>query len=188
MLKITLPYLSFEYDVDFLLTKQSILHKSIWRYSFYVHICTSVFVLLAGAFQFYKTNTARMKQLHRIVGKSYVVLVLFFAAPSGLIMGCYANGGIYSKISFVSISILWWVFTLLAFLKAKEKDFISHKNYMYRSYALTLSAISLRTYALLLPYFFQLHSREMYTLIAWLSWVPNLLIAELIIYKNSVKD
>ncbi len=56
---------------------------------------------------------------------------------------------------------------------------------MYRSYALTLSALSFRLLVLILPPFVQLAGAEMYTLIAWLSWVPNLLIAEILIgFKN----
>lgn len=184
MLKITVPYFSFKYDIDFLLTKQSVLHIKIWRMAFYTHISSSLIVLVCGGFQFSKTLVYSKPMIHRYLGKAYVFLVLGISAPSGLIMGFYANGGIWAKTSFVIISALWWFFTFKAFKHALNKDFKKHLNYMYRSYALTLSAITLRLLALILPYFILLHAREMYTLIAWLSWVPNLLIAEYLISKQ----
>ncbi|MCW3085376.1 MAG: hypothetical protein JWP12_2742 [Bacteroidetes bacterium] len=187
MLKLTLPYFSFRYDVDFLLTKQSVLHVTVWRLAFYTHISSSLFVLLFGAFQFSKKLMFRFSKVHRLLGKIYVCLVLFVSAPSGLIMAFYANGGIAAKTSFAIISVLWWYFTFTAYRQILKRNFNKHLAYMFRSYALTLSAITLRTYVLLLPYFIHLHGVQMYTLVAWLSWVPNLIIAEFWIRRTSLR-
>lgn len=176
-----MPYFSFEYDVDFLLTKQAILHVDIWRWSFYLHISSSLLVMVFGVFQFVPLLQFRYPCLHRLMGKVYVGLVVFFSAPSGLVMGFYANGGGGAKASFVLLSCFWWWFTLKAFLVIRKRKVAAHIAYMTRSYALTLSAISLRTYVLVLPHFFILPSRDMYALIAWLSWIPNLLVAEWIL-------
>jgi len=186
MLKITLPYFSFRYDVDFLLTKQHVLYLFTWRLAFYTHISSSLFVLLLGGVQFSQTLLLKKPKIHRLCGKIYVGLVLFVSAPSGLIMGFYANGGWAAKTSFVIISVLWWYFTFVAYRKAVRRDLASHLAYMFRSYALTLSAITLRMYVLLLPAVIHLHGREMYTLVAWLSWVPNLMIAEVLIRKGKL--
>jgi len=187
MVRITYPYFSFRYDIGFLLTKQYILHNAVWRWSFYIHISTSLFVLILGIFQFIPAVLHNWPGIHRIIGKVYVVLILCFSAPSGFIMALYANGGLWAKISFVLISLLWFFFTLQAYLKIRNKNIDAHINFMIRSYALTLSAICLRTYVVVLPHFFILHSREMYTLISWLSWVPNLLLAEFFIRKKILR-
>lgn len=189
MARITIPYFSFDPYWDFLLTKQTILHVDAWRWSFYVHIGTSIFVLLAGVFQFSKTIIRKFPKFHRFSGKTYVLLVLLLSAPSGLIMSFYANGGIYAKISFVIISTLWWIFTFIAYQRIVRKNIASHTNFMIRSYALTLSAITLRLYAFFLPgilHKFDVHLRgdHMYILLSWLSWIPNLIIAEILIRKN----
>jgi uncharacterized membrane protein len=186
MLRLTLPYLSFRYDVDFLLTKQGILHVDIWRWSFYTHITTSFFVLLFGVFQFFKVLQTRYAGWHRALGKVYVLLVVFISAPSGLVMGFYANGGILAKTSFVIISLLWWWFTFKAYLDIRKRNILSHRANMMRSYALTLSALSLRLYVLVLPFIIHMHAKEMYTLVAWLSWVPNLLVAEWIVRRKKL--
>lgn len=187
MFKITIPFFSFRYDIGFLLTKQAILHNDIWRWSFYIHIASSIFVLLFGVFQFIKPLLESFPKLHKLLGKAYVFLILILSAPSGLVMAFYANGGIYAKTSFVIISLLWWLFTFVAFLKIRAKKIKGHIDFMVRSYALTLSAITLRTYVLILPSFIHLHAKDMYTLVAWLSWVPNLIIAEILIYFRVFK-
>jgi hypothetical protein len=184
MLRLTLPYLSFQIDTDFLATKQSIIHITHWRYAFYVHVCTSIFVLFLGIFQFIKRLVYGWPRLHRLIGMSYVVIVCLLSGPSGLIMGYYANGGLYARISFVTLSILWMGFTGYAYILATRRDIITHQAYMLRSYALTLSAVTLRSYAFILPMFVHMRGRDEYILIAWLSWIPNLIIAELLIRKK----
>jgi len=182
MLRITLPYLGFRYDVGFLLTKQGVLYHTLWRYSFYIHICTSLFVLLFGGFQF--INTQRIT-LHRALGKWYVGIVLLAAAPSGLVLGFYANGGRWAQVAFMLAAVLWWLTTLNAFLSIRKGDVDTHRRMMYYSYAFTLSAISLRTYALVFPFFFHLPPNQMYTLIAWMGWAPNLVIAHVLLWRRS---
>ena len=184
MIELTLPYLNFEPDVDFLLTKQKIIHLKHWRYAFYTHILFSVFSLIAGLTQFSSYIITKYKKLHRTMGYVYVIDVICVAGPSGLIMAFYANGTIVSKTSFVLLSLLWILFTAIAIIKAIQKEFDEHKKWMIRSFALTLSAISLRLMALVLPKFIHLTAHTEYATIAWLSWTINLLIAEWIIYKK----
>ena len=121
------------------------------------------------------------------MGYAYVIDVLLLAGPSGLIMGFYANGTIWAKTSFVILAFLWIVFTAIAYKRALEKDFISHRNWMMRSYALTFSAITLRLLAYFLPKFFHMEAFFEYTLIAWMSWTINLMIVEILIFFKEKK-
>lgn len=184
MIDLTLPYLGFDYKVDFLLTKQKIIHIKHWRYSFNVHILFSIISLAVGLTQFSHYILRKYKKLHRYIGYAYVIDVLVLAGPSGLGMAFYANGTIWAKTSFVILALLWIVFTALAYRKALQKDFVSHRNWMVRSYALTLSAITLRLLAMFLPKWFHIEAFTEYTLIAWSSWTINWLIAEVIIFSK----
>ena len=184
MLDLTLPYLGFDTDVDFLLTKQKIIHIKHWRYSFYVHILFSIFALAVGLTQFSNYILRKHKKIHHSMGYIYVIDVLLLAGPSGLIMGFYANGNVFAKISFMLLASLWIVFTAMAYKTALDKSFVKHRNWMYRSYALTLSAISLRLFAMFLPKWFHIEAFSEYTIIAWLSWSVNLIIAEIIIFSK----
>ena len=54
---------------------------------------------------------------------------------------------------------------------------------MIRSFALTLSAITLRLWKYLIVLAFQPRPMDVYHIVAWLGWVVNLIIAEIIIFK-----
>ena len=71
MFNITYPYLipPFPTDIDFLFTKQHVLYLDWWRWSFYLHISTSIFVLLAGLTQFSNVVLKQHPKLHRNIGK-----------------------------------------------------------------------------------------------------------------------
>ena len=183
MIDITLPYTTWEWDVDFLQSKFDIIHLFYYRAAFYTHIFTSTIVLFSGLFLFSKWVLKNLPRLHRFFGKLYVGLVLLLSAPSGLIMALHANGGTLAKIAFVLLTFLWWWFTYLGYITARRKDFNAHKNWMARSYALTFSAITLRFSQMLLGMYFLLDPVFQYVLISWTSWIINLAVAELIIRK-----
>lgn len=191
MLLLSLPYTSFGRYVDFLMTKQLVYHIRHWRISFYVHVFTSIIVLVTGLLQFSSYLLKKFPGLHRRSGKIYVLVVLLFSGPSGLIIGFYANGGLPARISFVLLASLWLLTTFLGWRYALQRKWRPHTGMMVRSYALTLSAISLRFYAFLIGTFnISIRPVPAYILISWLSWTLNLLIAEAIIRwgLNYLKD
>lgn len=102
--------------------------------------------------------------------------------PAGLLMSFYANGGISSRIAFVLLSVLWIAFTAIALYKAVKKQFVAHRIFMIRSFALTLSAVTLRIWKVLLANFTEMPPMDRYRFIAWVGWTLNLLLAEFIIY------
>ena len=60
---------------------------------------------------------------------------------------------------------------------------IEHQQFMIRSYALTLSALTLRLWKYWIVYLFQPRPLDVYMMVAWLGWIPNLLLAEYLIWK-----
>jgi hypothetical protein len=99
-------------------------------------------------------------------------------------MSVYANGGPTSKIAFGLLAIGWITFTAVALIKAKDGDFVAHRNFMIRSYALTLSALTLRAWKWSITNSVELPPMDVYRMVAWLGWVPNILIAELLIRRK----
>jgi uncharacterized membrane protein len=187
MLFISIPYFYKNPETRFLLTKISVQHKLIWQLGFKIHVWSSIFVLIFGFLQFLNPIRIKFPQIHRLLGKLYVVLVLLVSGPGGMIMGFYGNGGIYGKVSFVLSAILWMITTFLAYKKAKQLNFTSHFYWMNLSFGLCLSALSLRFYVMVLPFFFHLPSSTMYALVAWLSWIPNLILAHYYARFQSIK-
>ena len=181
LLLISLQYLPFKSDVAFLKIKQDELAISYYPLAFKIHVYTSFFVLLAGFTQFSERIRKRYNKVHKTMGKFYVAVVLAFSSTSGFIIGIHANGGVFSKIAFVVLSLLWFWFTYRAYTSIRIGDLKAHKNFMIRSYALALSAISLRLFKWILVLLFEPAPMDVYRIVAWLGWMANLAIAELIL-------
>jgi len=182
--QITLQYIPVRTDVAFLQIKQDYIHITPWLIAFYIHVFTSMFVLAAGFTQFSPVILSRYRTIHRTMGKCYIVIVLFVTGPASFIMALLANGGIPSRMAFTSLSLLWMYSTARAWRMVKAKQYDLHRDWMYRSYALTLSAITLRGWKWLLIALFHLRPLDAYRFVAWMGFVPNLLVAEWIIRKR----
>jgi hypothetical protein len=183
LILLTLPYIYFEPNVEFLGTKQLIYHIDLWRWSFYIHVFSSPIVIVAGLFQFNRWIISNKPRLHRMMGYTYVIIVLLISGPAAIVMSFYANGGRLAQTSFVLLSFTWIISTWMSFRKARKGDYLSHAKWNIRSYALTLSAITLRFYGYLFAHYkVDLGPKETYIVLAYLGWVPNLIIAELLIW------
>jgi hypothetical protein len=182
MLTKILPYFSFERGIHFLSTKSDkVLDNPVFLTGFYLHITSSLWVMAAGVFQFIPGLFHRSRSLHQNLGKLYILSILLLAAPSGLILAFYANGGLPSKVGFTMQCIVWWFTTLLAWKEILDKQWLSHVEWMIRSFAITLAAMSLRLESYVMYYFLETKPIETYLTVTWLSWTGNLLIAEIVI-------
>jgi uncharacterized membrane protein len=188
MARITFEYLPYNTDVGFLRIKQDYIDIDVWRNAFFVHVYMSIWVLLAGFTQFSQALRSTYPKLHRAFGYIYAVDVLFITGPAGLIMGFYANGGLTSKLSFVVLATSWIAVTAMAVKKAKEGDYDAHRDFMIRSYALTLSALTLRAWKWGINNAVELPPMDVYRAVAWLGWVPNILLAEFIICDTNIRQ
>lgn len=182
LILLSLPYVVMQPNIDFLKTKQLIYHIDIWRISFYTHVFSSPIIIISGLLQFNHYIIHRKKKLHRILGYAYVITILFISGPSALIMGAYANGGYATQISFVILASVWIISTALSVYYIRKVELATHLNWMLRSYALTLSAVTLRFYAYLFDVVnLNLPPKETYILLSYISWIPNLIVVELLI-------
>jgi hypothetical protein len=186
MLKITLEYIPFDPNVSFLMIKQTeVQHRPEYLSFFYTHVYTSIFVLFSGFLAILRKDFG-LKNFHRNIGKVYIFLILVLTAPSGIYMGFFANGGFLSRISFVILGSLWWFTTYKAYQSARQKRFTDHKQWMWRSFALTLSALTLRIWKVIIVYLFHANPMYVYQIIAWLGWIPNILLIEYLIAKKHI--
>ena len=183
MLTKVVPYLSFERAINFLGTKpDEILDKTHFMWAFYTHILSSLLVMPLGVLQFSSYIFKKSNDVHHWMGKVYILTILVFAAPSGLILAMYANGGLAARVGFSLQSLVWWGLTMIAWREAEKKHWLNHTHMMIQSFAVTLAAMSLRTESYFMYYFLETKPIETYLTVTWLSWVGNLLIANVMIY------
>lgn len=177
-------YYDFKNNSTFLQIKQAAVKTGWYLPAFYCHIIGSSIILMAGFFQFSKM-VYNNRALHKVLGKFYVFGVLFFAAPGAYVMTLFVNRGTGVFISFLLQNTLWVIFTLAAWLLVMNGRIDSHIKMMRRSYTLAFGAVTLRFYIWLFTVLGSGVSFENnYLIIAFLSWVPNLLVAEWINYSQ----
>lgn len=181
LLLITIQYIPLDFDVAFLRIKQDEVQLVHYKIAFFTHVYTSIFLVALGWMQFSSYIRKKHQKLHKNIGKFYIVIILLFSGPSGLIMSYYANGGIFSQLAFIILSILWMLFTYLSFHYAKKLDFRKHQKFAVRSFALTLSAISLRLFKFIIVFLFHPPPMDAYRIVSWLGWTFNLVVAEILI-------
>lgn len=147
-----------------------------------LHVGGGIVAILLGPFQFVPALRKRFLRAHRISGRIYA-LGCVVSAIAGLIMATRAFGGFAAGAGFASLAIVWLITITLAVTRARQRKIPQHREWMIRSFALTLAAFSLRMILMShsiasaqewtsLPYI------DMYRATAWLCWVPNLFIAE----------
>ncbi|MBF9140982.1 DUF2306 domain-containing protein [Hymenobacter properus] len=182
MLTKTYPYYTFEKGIFFLTTKSDETNDSpIFRLGFYVHITTSLVVLVLGLLQFLPWLARLGPGLHRGLGKGYVLGILALAAPSGLILAYFANGGLAAQVGFTLQCLVWWLCTWKAYRTARQRQWPLHVDWMLRSFAVTLAALALRGESYVMYYVFETKPIETYLTVVWLSWVGNLIAVEMLL-------
>jgi len=160
----------------------ALLADVIWNAIFYTHITLGGIALLVGWIQFRKKLRLQKINLHRNIGKIYVVSVLLSAIAS-IYVGYFATGGLISQIGFITLGLIWLYTTLTAFTSIKKGDIITHQKMMIYSYAATFAAVTLRLWLPILSAILE-GFLPAYKMVAWLCWVPNLIIAYFIIKKQ----
>ncbi len=182
LILLSLPYADGESHTDFLASKQFIYHIKVWRYSFYIHVFTSPLVITAGLLQFNRWVLAHWPKVHKTAGYVYTIVVLFISGPSAFVMALMANGSYPAQISFTTLSLLWIFITYMGYYHIKRGNVRAHLIWNLLSYSLTLSAITQRLYTYLLQaYGPQVHPVEAYVWISYLSWIPNLIFAYVLV-------
>jgi hypothetical protein len=141
------------------------------------HATLASVALILGGFQLWPRLRARWPAWHRRAGTLYVACCLL-AGLAGLLLAAGASTGPVSTAGFGLLALLWIGFTANAWRLARARDYIRHRRWMIRSFALTFAAVTLRLY---LPVLFIAHLdfNTGYRAIAFLCWVPNLVVAEL---------
>lgn len=180
----TLPYYSFNQQFDFIQERLQLFAMPMYAWSFYLHIGAGMFCISAALFQFSSEILKYRKKIHIWSGRIYVFVVLLIGAPTGLFMAFFAKGSIYERGLFVFMALAWFYTTYKGLSTVLKKNILAHKYWMYRSYALALTAVSFRILHLL---FFILgwHNLENYQVSLWISVLGNMLLAEFfIMYRN----
>jgi uncharacterized membrane protein len=143
----------------------------------YLHVFAAAVALLTGPFQFSTRLRSARIQLHRWMGRAYLGLGVLIGGLSGLYISQFAFGGAIASLGFATLAVFWLYTGLRAFLAIRRREIAEHRKWMVRNFALSFAAVTLRLY-IPASQIAGVDFAVAYPAIAWLCWVPNLLIAE----------
>ncbi len=109
------------------------------------HVSGGILALLSGPLQFSSHLRRRHLQFHRVLGRVYVVSVLV-AAPLAIALSNHRHDprAIHFVVATCCQAGTWLIATLAAFLTARNGHIQQHREWMVRSYALTLTFVGTR--------------------------------------------
>ena len=149
----------------------------------YFHIFPSLTALVLGPIQFNEKFRTSKTNFHRFIGKLYLLCILI-GGLSGLYMAQFSFGGSISHLGFALLAILWIFTGYKAYSSIIRKMIVAHYHWMVINFALTFAAVTLRI-GLGIGFGSGIPFEIFYPYLAWICWVPNLLIALFIIRKAS---
>jgi hypothetical protein len=112
-----------------------------------------------------------------LLGKIYVFGILI-GSVAAFCSAWFASTGWVAAVGFMGLAIAWFYTTFRAYQAIRRGQIRNHQEWMFRSYATTLSAVTLRIILPLELAAFQLPFSVAYPIVAWLCWIPNLIFVE----------
>lgn len=153
-----------------------------YPYALAAHIIPAMLTLIIGPFLFLSVSrTEKYRSLHRLGGRVYLVSVLIGGLSSFFLIAL-ADYDLLVWLAFTLVGILWLMTGWLAYRSIRRGQVRQHYEWMVRNYALTFVAVTLRFWLLMAELVgLYLYDPTTYALVVWMGWVPNLIVAELII-------
>lgn len=138
---------------------------------------------LIGLLQLSTRLRRRWRGLHRWLGRFYLVVCVGLGGTAGLWLAFFAYGGAVARVGLGLIALMWFGTSSMAYLAIRAGDVRGHREWMWRSLAVALGGITLRVYLPVLvasgvPFLLA------YRIVAWASWVPNVLMAEWLVRRS----
>lgn len=145
----------------------------------YPHAFFGGLALALGPFQFHRGLLRRNRGRHRLLGKIYLVASAITGA-AGLYLAGYSFGGMVTHLGFGALGLLTMITAVMGYRSARSRDFVRHREWVIRSFAAIFAAVTLRIELPLLIAALD-GFPDAYRVIAWLCWVPNVIVAEALI-------
>jgi len=148
------------------------------------HIIGGTGALLTGPWQFSRRLRLRRLALHRWLGRIYLCSVAL-GSVAGFTLAIFSKEGWPTHIGFGLLAAIWFFTGWMAYCRILAGNVPAHREWMIRNFSLSLAAVTLRLYLIPLLVFAHWSFAPAYILVAWMCWVPNLLVAEWLIRRRS---
>ena len=149
------------------------------------HIVGGIVALLLGPLQFVPSIRQKHKQLHRLVGKAYLVSVAVSGlGAAALLLLPERTLGFHLGIG--GLALAWFITSGLAYLSIRRRNIEQHREWMIRSYVVTFGFVNFRLLTDGLNAAGVPPSPERATYVSFLCWALPLLIAEAVLQGRKI--
>lgn len=149
------------------------------------HITGGLLALVIGPFQFWTYFRNTYVSTHRLLGKIYLLSILFASGCAIYIIFVldYVQAWNWA-VSLLGLVTAWLVTSFMAYRSIRKRRFQIHKEWMIRSYIVTFAFVSFRSLQEL-PSLLDMSSEvSRGATFIWISWSVPLLVAEVILQWN----
>jgi uncharacterized membrane protein YozB (DUF420 family) len=190
-LVLTFPYLSLNIQNSRIEVPDNL------RYAVLVaHIFTAAVALLLGPLQFMSAVRAH-RRVHRTIGRIYLFAGVLPSAVATVPVALW-SGHLLTQIGLTAAAVLWLVTGVLAYRAARRRDFLAHRAWMMRNYALTFLAVTSR---ILIPLLLLVQipfggvdagsigerAPSMIPIGQTLGWIINLIVVEILLRRAAAR-
>jgi uncharacterized membrane protein len=174
----------------FAFTEEAMSHYWEYRWSVIGHVSGGIVALLIGPFQLWPAFRNSYTLAHRRMGYLYLMAILI-----GSISGTHLawTTALESNFAFAfamqMLAIVWFGTTAMAYISIRKREIDQHREWMIRSYVVTMAFIVFRWLAglglvrELMPKFI-----ERGPTITWMCWVIPLMITEFILIMRRARE
>jgi hypothetical protein len=171
--------------------------QPLWvRAAFYAHVVGGGTALVLVPWQFSDRwrgdpGRRRGRRRHHVAGRTAVVAAVL-AGIAGLIIAPHNSAGPTGFVGFSMLAAVWSFSAWKTYRTAVTRDLSGHRAWAMRTFALTFAAVTLRLWlgvlvgveTVLLGRTGEDAFRAAYVFVPFLCWVPNLVVAELLVRRR----
>lgn len=180
---VAFSYLQPDFSQGYLSGKEELFRSNWFPISLYLHGFSAVPALLIVS-MLVLFRMEKYKAFHRALGKTALILVLLLVVPTGWALSYAALGGTAGKLTFFLLASYTLYAAVQGYLAIRKKEIDMHRFRMKEVLALLASAIILRLLLSLFHQVFNLSGDGVYVASAILSWVPSIMVLNLMYYKR----
>ena len=149
------------------------------------HVFWGGVALFVGPFQLWMGGTGRYMPLHRRLGRVYLASIVLSCVAAFYLAFTTLNGWMFG-LGLGGLACAWTVTTALAWLAIRRRNFVQHREWMIRSYVVTLGFVFFRAIVGLVLVVEIGTPLEAVTAASWVCWAFPLLITEACIQGRKV--
>ena len=143
----------------------------------WIHVAFAAVALVLMPVQLSSSIRNRHRRVHRMTGRVYAACAVV-GGVFGALAALTTDNGLVAGAGFFTLAVAWVTTTVAAVVAARSGRTTDHRRWAARSAALVFAGVTLR---LELPLAMAISGAGfgvVYPIVAWLCWVPNILVVE----------